>query len=165
MPIVKVVIPVYNLSYVLLFTTTTERNGSLNGSDTAPDDPLSEVRTVLMKLYEDNDTSCDSIRASVHKTETEHKATLGHLAEFWLLLSVGEVLAHPTQTYGHSAGAYRHNAVHCDDISSEVILQSGELVGDLLPARSGHSNIRGHVAAIWAKRPYDDLAKKLEYAA
>lgn len=137
----------------------------IDESKTAPEDPLDEVRTELIKLYEDNNTSCDSIRASVRKTETEHKATLGHLAEFWLLLSVGEVLAHPTQTYGHSAGAHRQRAAQCDDISSEVVLTHGKLIGDLLPRRSGRSNVRAHVAAIWAKRPYEELAKNLEYAA
>jgi hypothetical protein len=135
----------------------------IDESDTAPEDPLDKVRTELMKLYEDNNASCDSIRASVRKTEIEHKLALGHLAEFWLLLSVGEVLAHPTQTYGHNAGAYRCNAVQCDDISSEVILKHSLLIGDLLSARSGRSNVRVHVAAIWAKRPYHELARDIVY--
>ena len=111
--------------------------------------------------YKDPNTGTRRISALVSKIESEHKATLGHLADFWLLLSVGEALAHPTQTYGHNAGNYRHKALRCDDISSTAFLTYGKLVDELLSTRSHPSDIRANVARIWAKRRYDELANGL----
>jgi hypothetical protein len=132
----------------------------IDESDAASIDPLDEVRTKLMKLYEDRTARPRSIGATVDKFASEHKTAFGHRAEFWLLLSLGEALAHPTQTYGHNAGNYRHRALLCDDISNALILKYGKLIGDLLPVRSHPSDVRAHIASIWAKRQYDELANR-----
>jgi hypothetical protein len=110
-----------------------------------------------MKAYEDPAASPAAIGELVDAVLRVHAAELGHLAEFWLLLSLGEALAHPRQTFGHNAGNYRHRSLNCTDISDEKLLQYGSLIHQLIPARSHPSDIRAHVASIWAKRQFVEL--------
>ncbi|HEV7952232.1 MAG TPA: hypothetical protein VGO98_02555 [Candidatus Saccharimonadales bacterium] len=155
----------YNLSYVHLFSPKNERNGSLiDESGSAQEDPLGKVRTILKNAYSNPACSNESIKTIVHQTASAHSDDLGHLAEFWLLLAVGEVFAHPRQTYGHNAGAYRSKAKQCSDITSDLVSNYITLIEETSSLRTGRSDIQTHIAVKFAKEPFEQLKRQLAFS-
>jgi hypothetical protein len=142
-----------------------ERNSSLiDGLESTPEDPLIGLRVKVDEMCRDTTIEDAKISTFALSTAYTHATQFGHLAEFWLLLSVLEAVSHPLETYGHhQAGPFREKAKDCTDASSELFRAHGLLVVELLRLRAGSSNQRVHVAAKFAQQPYALLAKMTEH--
>ena len=133
----------------------------IEGSDSTPEDPLAELREQVNAKCRDMNVANEALGKMAATTAYRDGVQFGHLAEFWLLLSVLEVVAHPLEISGHAAGSFRDKAKDCDDVSSDLFRQYGQLVVELLHVRADSSDQRKHIAAIYAKRPYVVLADTL----
>lgn len=119
--IVKVIISVYNLSYVYPLLLQNERNGSLiDGSEPDPIKLLAELRVELTGLYECDRTRADAISKRIREVEKNYRASLNDYAEFWLLLAVGHKLADPLPINGHVASTYFGKAYSCAEKCTTV---------------------------------------------
>lgn len=84
-------------------------------SEVSLGDPLKVVRDELTELYESDNVHADTINRRIGEIKGAYSTTLGHLAEFWLLLAVGARLAKPLPINGHVSGIYVSKAYSIAD--------------------------------------------------
>lgn len=100
----------------------------IDGSESAPIDPLAALRAELTELYECDRTRADAIGKKIRDVEKNHDTTLNHLAEFWLLLGVGRKLAEPLPINGHVASTYFGKAYSCAEKCTTVPTEDYEAI-------------------------------------
>lgn len=75
-------------------------------SEAALDDLMKVVRDELTELYRSENVHADTITERIGEIKKAYSGSLGHLAEFWLLLAVGARLAKPFPINGHASSIY-----------------------------------------------------------
>jgi hypothetical protein len=94
-------------------------NGSLvDESTTQAGATLESIEKMMTELYA-TEFSRTIIGQAVRKIEDSHHATLGDHAQFWTLLGVGEILAHP-KSYKDKVAHYLMQAEDCPDKSDNL---------------------------------------------
>ncbi len=135
----------------------------IDTSGSPADDSFARFQKELLAKCLDASVSSTALVEYADNAVARLKSVFGHVAEYWLLLSVAEVVAcSTTRRSTPKAGEYRNKAVKCENITAVTLRKTGQILTDILKKRADRNDCRASAFAVFAAETYYNRARILE---